>query len=82
MNVEFEIERLRAIAIVSGTVVQAVIERMPQDWRMQLAADLRGKLEHFTVRTLNSSMPEDFVTAQSRHAAAWIAVAEEAARAP
>lgn len=68
---ESEIERLRASVIVDAAVLQAIIEGLPPSQRSAVCADIVGKLEQFTVRTLNSTMPESFSAAQQERAAAW-----------
>lgn len=73
MNLEAEIERLRAMRTVDRKVMEAIIETMIPPQKLLLWSAAQRGLEAFTVRALNSSMPEAFVSAQNESAAAWLA---------
>ncbi|WP_428414419.1 hypothetical protein [Methylibium sp.] len=74
MEIESEIERLRAALIVDRAVIQSMLDAWPAANLPLLAANVEGKLEQFTVRSLNSTMPEAFFAAQQEHAEAWLSV--------
>jgi len=74
MTLEDEIERLRAAVIVDSVLLESMLESMPRAMQTDFAQRVRFKLEHFTARTLNSSMPEAFAAAQSTAAEAWLTV--------
>lgn len=70
---EADIEKLRAALIVDAAVLQSLIECLPQTLRLAVCADVVSKMEQFSVRTLNSTMPEAFASAQQERANAWTA---------
>jgi hypothetical protein len=67
-----EIERLRASVIVNGALIQALLEELPLTVLEAIGKNIEFKFEHFTVRTINSTMPESFLEAQKSSANAWL----------
>ena len=72
MNQDDDIERLRASLIVLQALQQAMLEELPPDILKSIERNISFKFEHFTVRTINSTMPELFVKAQKSAAEAWL----------
>jgi hypothetical protein len=72
MSDKDEIEKLRACITVDRAIIQAMLEELPVSILEALNANITFKLEHFTVRTIYSTMPEAFVEAQRDSANAWI----------
>lgn len=74
-----DIEKLRASLLVNCAILQAIIEEWPADTAASLEANISSKLEQFTVRSLNSTMPEAFVEAQRESALAWASLVDSGA---
>jgi hypothetical protein len=72
-----EIELLRACVIVDRVLFQAVPEELPVGVLEAIKRNVAVKFEAFTVRTINSPMPEPFVDAQKANATAWSETLDE-----
>ena len=77
MSDQAEVERLRASVIVNGALIQALLEELPLPILEAIGKNIEFKFEHFTVRTINSTMPESFVEAQKSSANAWLSQLKE-----
>ncbi|MEK8025020.1 hypothetical protein [Pseudaquabacterium rugosum] len=82
MEIEREIERLRASLTAQTFVVTALVQCVPPEARQAFADLLREQAERFTVSALNSPMPEAFVRSLEASLAPWEQMAQDQLPAP